>query len=116
MMNPERFEVTESHIKLLKKACVDWNDCEFGAPTINPKRPYGNSCVISDMREILDLRGKTCPHCGELCEEPSVSDEDLITLHEEMQFVLAILIDNCEEGITTGCYTKKDYKDRWHQR
>lgn len=113
MLNIERFEVTENHLKLLKRMCVDWNDCEFGAPSIDPKRPYGNSNVISDMREILDLDGKKCPHCGELCEETNVSDQKLSELHEEMQFVLAILVDNYKKGITTGIYKREVYGGKW---
>jgi len=42
--------------KLLKNFQVRWNDCEFGAPEINPKRPYGNSDVEQDMLEILGLK------------------------------------------------------------
>ena len=32
---------------------VQWRDCEYGAPEINPKRPYGNSSVELDICEIL---------------------------------------------------------------
>ena len=32
---------------------VDWNDCEYGAPTIDPKRPYGNSDVEHEIIAIL---------------------------------------------------------------
>ena len=49
------FTVTEQHIKLLKAATLRWDDCEFGAPAIDCKRPYGNSDVCSDMAEILGI-------------------------------------------------------------
>jgi len=49
----EQFELKEEHIKLLSKAYVDWDDCEIGAPCIDPKRPYGNSDLFRDMIEIL---------------------------------------------------------------
>ncbi len=32
---------------------VGWSPCEFGAPEIDPKRPYGNSYVVGDIHEIL---------------------------------------------------------------
>lgn len=48
-----RFTLTEDHIKLLRRAYVSWEDCEFGAPAIDCKRPYGNSSVECDVAEIL---------------------------------------------------------------
>jgi hypothetical protein len=47
------FDLTEEHIKLLRQAYVRWEHCEFGAPAIDPKRPYGNSSVEIDIAEIL---------------------------------------------------------------
>jgi hypothetical protein len=47
------FELTEDHVKLLRRMCVGWRGCEFGAPEIDPKRPYGNSSVECDIHEIL---------------------------------------------------------------
>ena len=48
-----RFQLTEDHIKLLRRAYVSWDDGEFGAPAIDCKRPYGNSFVEGDVAEIL---------------------------------------------------------------
>jgi hypothetical protein len=50
------FEIKPEHLKLLKHFYVDWDDCEFGAPEIDPKRPYGNSNVYQNMIEILGLK------------------------------------------------------------
>ena len=47
------FEMTEQHVTLLRHAYVDWDDCEFGAPAINCKRPYGNSDVLTDIAKLL---------------------------------------------------------------
>ena len=44
--------LTEQHITLLRNACVYWEDCETGAPGIDPKRPYGNSGVASDVTDL----------------------------------------------------------------
>lgn len=55
MFEPERFTLTEEHLKLLKAMNVGWQDCEFGAPEIDPKRPYGNSAVVEDIAEILGI-------------------------------------------------------------
>ena len=51
----KKFTLTENHIKLLCRAYVGWNGAEFGAPSIDPKRPYGNSDVLHDMGDILSV-------------------------------------------------------------
>ena len=48
------FTVTDEHLQLFRRAHVFWDEAEFGAPSINPKRPYGNSNVYADIAEILD--------------------------------------------------------------
>lgn len=53
--------------KLLTRSYWEWEYCETGAPAINPKRPYGNSDVPEDIREILDL--------------PDLSDEEAMKIH-----------------------------------
>ena len=37
--------------------CTRWDDCEFGAPAIDCKRPYGNSDVYNDIAKILEIKG-----------------------------------------------------------
>lgn len=49
-----RFTMTDEHVKLLRAMWVGWCDDEFGAPEIVPKRPYGNSSVVTDIHELLD--------------------------------------------------------------
>jgi len=51
----ERFTVTEEHLALLRRAYTSWDQCEYGAPQIDPKRPYGNSSVEQDIAEILGV-------------------------------------------------------------
>jgi hypothetical protein len=49
------FTVTDEHLRLLHRAHVFWDEAEFGAPSIDPKRPYGNSNVYGDIAEILHV-------------------------------------------------------------
>ena len=92
------FTVKDEHIKLLKAARVRWEDCEFGAPAIDCKRPYGNSDVYGDMAEILGVP-----------DEPE-SYPELLKLHQELEIVLQILIDNL--SIEVGTYKQNDrYSD-----
>lgn len=56
LSSAREFTVTEDHLKLLQRAFVAWDFGEgYGAPGINPKKPYGNSYVARDIAEILDV-------------------------------------------------------------
>ena len=49
------FTVTEDHLELLRHVHLYWDYGEgYGAPAIDPKRPYGNSDVERDIAEILE--------------------------------------------------------------
>lgn len=49
-------ELTKDHIKLLQEAEWRWINTEFGAPGIDPKRPFGFSGgYYEDMAEILGI-------------------------------------------------------------
>lgn len=52
-MEKVEFELTQEHVKLLRRANVMWYDCETGAPGLDCKRPYGNSDVEGDVCNIL---------------------------------------------------------------
>ncbi len=46
--------VTQDHLALLARMNFDWDDeCEWGAVSSDPKRPFGNSGVERDVSEIL---------------------------------------------------------------
>ena len=59
------FRLKEEHLTLLRRMYVYWEDCEYGAPAVDCKRPYGNSGVESDIAEILGWDLERCPHCKE---------------------------------------------------
>jgi hypothetical protein len=71
-------KITEDHVKLVSRLNLQWQNCEYGAPEVDPKRPYGNSDVENDIREIL---GK-----------PEMSDERCAVIHEELLGVLQLVI------------------------
>lgn len=54
-MTPERFELTQDHITLLRHSFVQsrLSDVETGAAEIDGKHPYGNSNVAVDVAELL---------------------------------------------------------------
>lgn len=102
------FTITEDHLKLARRMHVGWQDCEFGAPEINPKRPYGNSDVIGDIRTILDREVHECENCGHV-QESQDDREELARLHAEMQHVLQIAFVTGE--FKAGVYRKTSEYD-----
>lgn len=56
------FELKQEHLTLLAAANWRWEDCEAGAPSVDCKRPYGNS---GDVADILGVKQEKCPHCKE---------------------------------------------------
>lgn len=96
----KRFVLTEEHRKLLKAMCVSWNADEFGAPSIDPKRPYGNSDVLEDMCEILGIT------------DVVVDFSMLDRLHRETMTALEILLQVAM--VIPGAYVAEDdYDRRW---
>lgn len=109
-MRINRFVLTEDHIKLLRRMCVGWDDCETGAPAIDPKRPYGNSSVNDDIHEILTgehiNRGEDTR--GNLTEE---EDEKYSKLHKETQEALQIVLHTGK--FEPGTYERGEYGIDW---
>ena len=91
----------------LRAAYVGWWDCEFGAPAIDCKRPYGNSDVYRDIAEILEF-----PHWDEDEREySSVEKQTMRRLHEETATALQIVLGTGEMRV--GRYTCKPYTREW---
>ena len=92
------FEVTEEHLKLLKHSHVMWRASEYGAPMIDPKRPYGNTSVESDIAEILGWD-----------KEDSQRAEKL---HRELETVLQIVL--VTQTFEPGLYNiRNEYTTDW---
>lgn len=100
-MEIERFTLTERHVKLLRRMFVGWCNAEFGAPALNPKRPYGNSYAEGDMAEILNVEPEDMED-----GEKRLSDrqhEMLRSLHRETETALQVVL-------TTGAFEPGDYE------
>ena len=90
MEQETNFTITERHLKLLEKMYVRYEDnFEFGAPIVCPKRPYGNSNVISDIGNILDM-----PSVSIDGEKRYIDDvqEEMCKLHKETAIALQICL------------------------
>lgn len=97
-----RFKITEDHLKLIEHMYVSWWDCEYGAPGVDPKRPYGNSFVEGDIANILGWR---------IDENDDSYYREAEKIHREMQTVLQICL--CTKSFEVGTYEMKNrYFDR----
>ncbi|MFW6119396.1 MAG: hypothetical protein ACOC80_00620 [Petrotogales bacterium] len=131
-MDKKQFEVKKEHLLLLQRMNVGWSNCEFGAPEVDPKRPYGNSSVEQDILEIIGLKelkegiyefmlfGKKWLLRGEdkyniylegadeekLCEE-------LIKLHKETEIALQICL--ATKAFKEGLYEADEYSSDWEE-
>lgn len=83
-------KITKDHVKLAKRMYVRWEDCEYGAPSIDCKRPYGNSDVEGDVAEIL---GWPVDEDDGLTAEQS---KEAARLHREMLGVIRVLLANAD--------------------
>ena len=83
---------------------VGWYSSEYGAPEINPKRPYGNSWVAGDIHEILF---GNCPE--DLDDE---LEDKYYNLHRETETALQIVLGTGK--FEAGIYRRIDpYSKVW---
>lgn len=105
-----KLKVTENHIKLLQAVYIDWCGDEFGAPCINPKRPFGNSDVYGDIAEILGFK---LADSEEEYEKYQRQIESLDKGYRQLQDCLQILCSNL--SIEIGEYECDDHGKNWRK-
>ena len=110
MSENKKFVMTGDHLLLMKELDVDWNNAEFGAPTINPKKPYGNSDVYKDMLKILDWEitvyindGPGEPFDIDDDDIPETLEKTLGEFHAELETALQICL-------STGSFEPGSYQ------
>lgn len=107
--------ITENQFKLLKRTYFGFH---FGDITttrskiaehiyIDPKRPYGNSAVISDIGEILEIEKEDINQYGECYSGKQV--EELNKIHLSIDEALISVIKNID--FTFGLYEKENRFD-----
>lgn len=111
-MDGTTFTLTEDHIKLLRAAYIGWDDCEFGAPAIDPKRPYGNSSVEIDIAETLGWSLFI-----DADDEGHMSKEQVeraCRLHRETQTALEVILST--GSFEPGAYERtEEWKRDWRK-
>jgi hypothetical protein len=108
MNDKQYFEVTEDHLTLLRNANVGWDGCEFGAPSIDCKRPYGNSAVYGDMVRLLEWGGD-----GEYEAFTEHQQHELDRIHKETATALQIIL--AVGYFKAGRYEADKYRRNWRE-
>lgn len=110
-MSKKTFTVKQKHLKLLQHLVITSYD-EYGTPSVDGKRPFGNSDIDRDMLEILgvvdkerwyELDDKQRSMLREVCE--------LDKLFKELRVCLQILTVNL--CISEGLYEASEYDYDW---
>jgi len=102
--NKVTFELTENHIKLIRSFYIGWQNCETGAPEVDPKRPYGNSSVAYDVYEIINGYSPA----DELDDD---TINQYLTLHRETETALQIVLRTGK--FQPGVYQHELYTRDW---
>jgi hypothetical protein len=94
LLSVMEFTVTDDHLKLLRHAYVVWDEGEgYGAPGINPKKPYGNSYVQRDIARILDAPDDDWElEDGEKAYVTPGAEERFTRMHVETMVALQIVL------------------------
>ncbi len=104
-----KFKLTESHIKLLKNANVGWVDCEFGAPSIDCKRPFGNGNVYGDIANILGFPegdDEDKPYPDSLIEYMGM-------VYKQLETALSVVLTS--QTFEPGEYVSDNYGGSWRK-
>lgn len=89
--------------------CVGWQDCEYGAPEIDPKRPFGNSGVYQILGEVADACGIGGP--DDIEDMPEDKVKRLQEIYEELETALQVVL--ATTSFQCGRYTCDDYGRGW---
>ncbi len=93
---PVTFEVTSEHLTLLRAMHWRWDDCEFGAPAVDSKRPFGSSSGI--VGDIADALGR-----DDYDPDNEDQDDELRGIYAETMTVLMI-------GLSCGSFEPGMYE------
>lgn len=109
-MNKDRFELTNDHLKLIQEMNIGYNEgCEFGAPNVDPKRPYGNSDVYNDIGEILGIKPEQEDDWGNEFSNDQI--DYMNKIHRQTAKALQVILSS--KSFSTGFYEADMYRDNW---
>lgn len=105
-----RFTLTADHVKLIQRMHVYWEDGAYdGAPSIDIKRPYGNSSVWQDVANIIGIQ-QVEDDDGEH-HYPKGTRDKCIALHQSTATALQICLS--AQSFDPGDYVRGEYSYKW---
>jgi hypothetical protein len=112
----EEFKLKEDHLKLLRNTYAGWDGSEYGAPSIDSKRPFGNSGrkqILSEIAEIIGIPNNKRFED----DDPYFKDEDIAymdTIYSELETVLQIILLNAGNEVKIWTYVNESrYGKEW---
>lgn len=102
------FDVTDVHLALLRRAYVEWNYSQAGAPMIDPKRPYGDKRPLETVAELADPAAFAAGAGGFSENWLDLHWEWLETIHAETAIALEIILNTGQ--MAAGRYIRRDYR------
>lgn len=112
-MDMQRFALTEEHLKLLRGMSVSWNYAEFGAPGVDPKRPYDGGASYEELFQGMAKLLGWDPLPDE-DDDPDFNGEKvslLKKLHRETETALQIVL--ATGSFKPGIYECEMYVGSW---
>jgi hypothetical protein len=107
----QEFRITEEHLTLLRASYVSWCEDEYGAPQIDPKRPYGNSDVPRDIARLLGWKMPTTEYYGPYEKEWDEFAVRVREIHQETKTALQIVL--AVGYFKAGLYRADPYRENW---
>ena len=109
----KQFQLTEDHVKLIRNFNIWWDDCAYeGAPSVDQKRPFGNSDIYSDIAEILGME-RVEADCGEMYW-PKGTREKCEKIYRELEIALQVVLT--AGSFEPGLYVAENYKRNWQKQ
>lgn len=116
----EQFRVLPEHVKLLQNAYTSWNESEYGAASVDPKRPYGGKDVTTSLLRILGIKPDKEDRPDDDFEanpydtEEYFKEETILRveqLHMDTETVLQIFLRT--GSMLPGLYEAEKYHHNW---
>ena len=92
---PTTFKLTENHLKLLRAAKTFWISEPFGAPAVDPNRPFGNRDAMRDIIRITGTPTSTYPKFDIDDPKSEIPDgiyNNLIQIYQQLDIALQIVL------------------------
>jgi len=111
MLDKIYFQLTEEHVKLMRRFNIRWDDGYDGAPAVDCKRPFGNGDWENDVAEILGIEPIEHDDMEDTIIYPKGTSERIQKLYREMDKALAVVLSSA--SFTPGAYVAEEYRDNW---